>query len=332
MTHADSIWVNTLEAHADSLQHKVDLLQAKLDDLQGKTEFLTNVVETANDGVSNQLSAANNLLALVAVIMAVVGIWLGIYIAKKKHQIDIMASTIDVKKKVVVELAKVVDEKKDDVDVIAQKTEDLDNKIHCDLTGLYKDLRKEETNALLDRLVIEPRDVANLNTILFARDIDETGYMKLRTAYLKMKKELEDESQEYQNHDYCDYYIVLFYQHFFYHALKDDEISPIFEGYYDNIFSRAYKRDVIKSTIDLCKAISEDNASFNKEKVLTSYLKALNYSQHKGLKELKNILEQNIIPKTLLQRVIEKCTEDQVYLQLFGINLPDSDETTSQGS
>lgn len=330
MTHADSTWMNTLEAHADSLQQNVNLLQAKLDDMQGKIEFLSNVVETANDGVSNQLSAANNFLALVAVIMVVVGIWLGIYIAKKKDQIDIMASTIDTKKKTVEQLAEIVDEKAVKVDVISKSTEDLDKKIHSNLSALYKDLRKEETNALLDRLVIEPQDVLNLNTILFARDIDETGYVKLRTAYLKMKKELEDESSGYQTNDYCEYYIVLFYQHFFYHALKDDEISPVFENYYGDIFSRAYKRDVIKSTIDLCKALSDDNTSFNKKEVLTSYLKALNYSQHKGLKELKDILEQNIIPKTLLQSAIEKCTEDKVYLQFFGINPPDIGETTSQ--
>lgn len=330
MTYADSLWVNALEQHADSLQQKVELLQAKLDDLQGKTEFLSNVVETANDGVSNQLSAANNLLALVAVIMAVVGIWLGIYIAKKKNQIDIMASTIDAKKKMVEQLAKVVDEKKEKVDDIAKSIEELDKKIHGNLSTLYKDLRKEETNALLDRLVLEPQDVGNLSTILFARDIDETGYMKLKTAYLKMKREQEDKSREKQTHKYLDYYIGLFYQHFFYYALKDDEISPVFDNCYNALFSRAYKRDVIKSTIDLCKALSDDNTSFNKEEVLTSYLKALNHSQHKGLKELKDILEQNIIPRTLLQRAVEKCIEDHVYLQFFGINPPDIGETKSR--
>ena len=329
MTHSDSLWVNALEQHADSLQRKVDMLQAKLDDLQGKTEFLSNVVESANDGVSNQLSAANNLLALVAVIMAVFGIWLGIYITKKKHQIDIMASTVDAKKKTVEQLAEIVDKKKEKVDDIAKSIEELDKKIHGDLSALYKDLRKEETNALLDRLVLEPQDVANLNTFLLARSIDETGYVKLKTAYLKMKKELEDVSQENQTNDYIEDYIVLLYQHFFYHAIKDNEISPVFKDYYDDIFSRAYKRDVIKSTIDLCKALSEDNTSFNKEDVLTLYLKALNCSKHKGLKELKNIFEQNVIPNTLLQKAIENCTEEHVYLQFLGITSPDIGETAS---
>lgn len=330
MTHSDSIWAKALEAHTDSLQNKVDLLQAKLDDLQGKTEFLSNVVETANDGVSNQLSAANNLLALVAVIMAAVGIWLGIYIAKKKNQIDIMASTVDAKKKTVEQLAEIVDKKKEKVDEIAKSTEELDKKIHGDLTGLYKDLRKEETNALLDRLVLEPQDVENLGTALCARDIDEAGYVKLRTAYFKMKKMLEEGSQENVVRDYSEYYIVLFYQHFFYKALKDDEISPEFEKYYSSIFSRAYKRDMIKSTIDFCKALSEETSTVNKELVLVTYLKALNSSPFSELAELKNIFEQNISPQTLLQNAILRCKTEQVYLKLFNITPPESEESVNQ--
>ncbi len=330
MTHSDSIWAKALEAHTDSLQSKVDLLQAKLDDLQSKTEFLTNVVETANDGVSNQLSSATHLLEVIAILIAIGGLALGSYISHKKRQIEKMAQTVDDKKKVVEEVARVVDEKKDDVDIIAKSTEELDKKIHGDLTGLYKDLRKEETNALLERLVLEPQDVENLGTALCARDIDETGYVKLRTAYFKMKKMLEDGSQENVVRDYSEFYIVLFYQHFFYKALKDEEISPEFEKYYGSIFSRAYKRDMIKSTIDLCKALSEETSTFNKELVLVTYLKALNSCQFSELAELKNIFEQNISPQTLLQNAISRCTAEQVYLQLFNITPPVSEDSITQ--
>ena len=316
MTHSDSLWVNALKQHGDSLQRSMDSLQTKLDALQAKNDLFCSVVESVNDGVSNQLSATNNFLALIAVILTIAAIWLGVLVEKRKRQIEKIAETVNRKKK--------------EVESLAKATEELDKQIHGNLSVLYKDLRKEETDALLDRLVLEPQDIINLNSILFARDIDELGYVKLKTAFMKMQKYLENDSQEYQGHDYREFYIALFYQHFFYHALKDDEISPLFEDYYNDILTRAYKRDVIKSTIDLCKALSDDNTSFNKEEVLTSYLKALNYSQHKGLKELKNIFEQNIIPKTLLQSAIESCKKDHVYLQLFGINSPGIDEKKSQ--
>jgi len=279
MTSADSIWAKALEAHSDSLQSKVDTLQAKLDVLQAKTNLLYSVIETANDGVSNQLSSANYFLALIAVVIAIVGIGLGIYIGKKKREVDIMASTVESKKETVEALARIVDEKKENVDKIAKITEDLDKKIHSDLSALYKELRKEETNALLDRLVLEPQDVENLCPIICARDIDETGYVKLRTAYLKMKKMLGDPMYVDCTHDYSEAFLVLFFQHFFYYAIKDDEISPDFSDYYGEIFSRAYTRDMIKSTTDICKALSEETTKFDKEIVLVTYLKALNSSQ-----------------------------------------------------
>lgn len=330
MIQNDSIWVKALEEHTESIQSNVDSLQAKLDALQAKTDLLYSVVETANDGVSNQLSAANYFLALIAVVMAIVGIGLGIYIGKKKREVDTMASTVESKKEAVEALAKIVDEKKENVDKIAKTTEDLDKKIHSDLSALYMELRKEETNALLDRLVLEPQDVANLCPIFCARDIDETGYVKLRTAYLKMKKMLGDPTHRDCVHDHSESFLVLFYQHFFYYAIKDDEISSDFANYYSEILSRAYKRDVIKSTKDLCKALSEETTKFDKETVLATYLKALNYSQYSGLTELKNIFEHNITPHTLLQNAIERCTADKIYLTLFDIIPPSECEVTSQ--
>lgn len=305
MTSNDSIWMNALEAHTDSIQRNVDSLQVKFEALQAKTDLLYGIVETSNDSINNQLAAASWLLGLIALVIAIVGSAVGFYISRKKYEIELMAKTID--------------DKKDIISNVAKETEELDKKIHSGLSTLYKDLRKEETNALLDRLVLEPQDIANLNMILYARDIDNTGYIKLRTAYLKMKKELEDPTLDYDVNDHLEYYIALFYQHFFYQALKDEEIAPVFSDYYGAIFSRAYKRDMIKSTIDLCKALSENETAFNKEEVLSTYLKALNESKHKEMKELKNIFEQNITPPTLLLSAIEHCTKDEVYLRLFDI-------------
>jgi len=332
MTHNDSIWARALEAHADSLQSKVDLLQGKLDALQGKTEFLSNVVETANDGVSNQLSAANNLLALVAVIMAVVGIWLGIYIAKKKNQIDIMASTVDAKKKTVEQLAEIVDKKKEKVDEIAKSTEELDKKIHGDLTGLYQDLRKEETNALLDRLILEPFDICNVSDLLLAREIENGGFLKLKEAFLKLLKEQEGELPENIDKTYRIRYIILFFQHFCYKALIDEEVAPSIIEYLDAGCQTAFKRDIIKSTTELCKAVSCENAKFNKEDVLVEFLLALNHSWHRNYKELRKIIEENITPNELLQSALERCKKDKVELLLFEETKQEESEAVSQQS
>ena len=304
LTHNDSLWVNALEQHADSLQRSMDSLQTKFDAIQTKSDLLYSIVETANDGVNNQLASATLWLEILAILIVVVGGIVGYYINYKKRQIE--------------QIALLVEEKKLAVERMASETERLDTKIRHNLSDLYKDLRKEETIALLDRLILEPQDIENICTILCAREIEDSGaYEKLRTAYLKMKNMLKEQTSSNVVNDCCDNYIVLFYQHFFYDALKDNEISQDFDSYYGMIFARAYKRDVIKSTIDLCRALSETTSTFDKELVLTTYLKVLNESQFNQLKELKNIFEQNISPQTLLQDAIEHCKKENISLLLF---------------
>ena len=316
MTHADSIWAKALELHSDSLQNKVDSLQAKFDALHGKTEFLSNIIETANDGVSNQLSTANYLLALVAVVIAIVAIWLGIYIGNKKKEIELMAKTID--------------ETKDAVTKIAKDTENLDKKVHSNLSDLYKDLRKEETNTIINRLVEEPSDISNLIVFLATRVLSDEYYPLLREAYLNLPQNPDGVSAYTTYDEYRDRYILLFFQHYIDKAVKDDAVRPRLLNNLVASCKAAFKSDIIKTTIDLSKALSDESSSFNKEDVLTQYLKALNNSDFKGLVDLKNILEQNITPSSLLQNAINKCTADHVYLQLFGINPPEDARTESQ--
>lgn len=332
MTHADSIWAKALEAHNDSLQRSVDALQAKLEALQSKTDLLTNVVETANDGVSNQLSSATHLLEVIAILIAVGGLALGSYISHKKRQIEKMAQTVDDKKKVVEELAKVVDEKKDNVDIIAKSTEELDKKIHGDLAGLYKDLRKEETNALLDRLIQEPFDICNVSDLLLAREIENSGFLKLKEAFLKLLKEQDGEKPENIDKTYQIRYVILFFQHFCFEALIDEEVAPSVIEYLDAGCQTAFKRDIIKSTTELCKAVSSEKAIFNKEDVLVQFLLVLNHSWHRNFKELRIIIEENITPNEILQRAIERCKKDKVELQLFEETKQEEGETASQKS
>lgn len=317
MTYADSIWAKAIEAHADRLQARVDSLQAKLNGLQDKTDLLYNVIEPANSSISNQLTTISVILGVVGLIMTVFGIWLSIRISKKKKEIDEIANTVEKEKESVIKMAK--------------KTEKLDQHIRKKLSDLYKDLRNEETNALLERLIIEPRDISNLSDLLLTRSLSEEGFPKLKEAFLKYLEEQGDQIEVVTaNGIGSENYLGLLFQHFFYRSIKDDFIRPRLIDHFHQLFEMAFKRDMIKSTEDLCKALSDEDSSFNKEDVLVDYLKALNNSKHKSLSELKNIFEQNITPQTLLQSAINRCTTDQVYLKLFGVISPDGGETTPQ--
>lgn len=308
-TTVDSSWICATELQLNDVSGSIDTLQCKLNALEEKMVFMSNIIESSNDSISNQLSAATLWLEIIAIIIAIVGGVVGFYINRKKHQVEAMA--------------KVIDEKKEIVDKMAKDTEELDKKIHENLSALYKDLRKEETNALLDRLVLEPKDISNLIRILFARELESDAYLKLKEAFLKFKGEGLNDVELV---GYEQSYMCLFFQHFSYKSLQDDDIRQMLVKYFTYVCNAAFKRDIIISTREICKALSDEASTFNKEDVLVGFLKAINASKHKTLEEVKNILEQNIIPQSLLQNAIKRCKDDNVYLQLFGIMPPEGEE------
>lgn len=324
MTHSDSLWVKALEEHTDSLQRSMDALQTKLDALQAKSDLFCSVVETANDGVSNQLSATNNLLALVAVIVTIAAIWLGVLIEKRKHQIEKIAETVDGKKK--------------EVELLAKSTEELDKKIHSDLSGLYKDLRKEETKTLFQRLTKEPLDIDNLGQLLLAREVDSENFPLLKQAFLKLSEipEAEDKIDLEKgvirikpdtNHSF----MLQFFQHFFYQSIKDDDIRPVFVENFKNVFDNAFENDIIRATEDLCKALTDEDSKFDKVEVLTEFLKAINTSKFENFALLRKILEDNLIKQGLLQKAIERCKAANVTLSLFKEGILESDQAAKTG-
>lgn len=309
----DSLWIVATDKQMSDLGCIVDSLQFQLNNVQEKNDMLLYIIGQSNESIATQFSLLNIILTVIAILVAVGGGFVSFYIRKKKNEVETML--------------KKVEEKKQTVDEIAATTKELDNQIKNNIKDLYKKLRKEETNTFLDRLIVEPHDISNLGDLLLARELDDDGFNKIKEAYLKLVEEPQDTFDDNQgiinfspSHDEC--YLILFFQHFCYLSVKDDLIRPNLVNILPKIIKCAFKRDIINSTIELCKALKEETSTFNKEDVLTAYLKALNNSQYKNLEELKNIFEQNINPQALLQQAIERCTNEGVYLSLFGISEP----------
>ena len=164
MNAIDSTWVNNTELQLNHLEKSIDSLQNRLDLMQTKTDMLMDIIGTSNESVSNQLSAVGWILAIIAVILTLASIFLGLYIRKKRAEI--------------VAIGKTIAEKKEAMQKMERSITELDEKIHGNLGDLYRALRKEETEALLDRLVIEPQDVSNLLPLLLARDLDTNSFEK----------------------------------------------------------------------------------------------------------------------------------------------------------
>lgn len=270
-------------------------------------ETINHIVTVSNDTISNQIAAVNTLLVVFSIILALVGVVLGFYIAKLHNKVINIKNNIDDKERTIIKLATTVKE--------------TDKKIQSDLTGLYKKLQREESLSLLHRLEQEPLDVSNLLPVLLARDLDEEGFYPLKNAFLKYKNS-EEKDTDILYYNKKEQYCLIFFQHYCHLSIVDDDLRNDITSDFEHVISCAFKRDIIKSTNELCKALSRNDVIFNKVDVLSSYLKAINKTQYKDSEEIKMILEENVNNRNILVEAIDRCTSDKCYLSMFNIDDP----------
>lgn len=275
-----------------------------------------HIVDVSNSTIANEISAVNTLLVTFTIVFGIVGIAWGIYITWLQRKVSKMSDNIEKKEQTIVTLAKTIEE--------------TDQKIQSDISGLYAKLRKEETFTLLKRLEMEPQDIVNVLRLLLARPLEDDGFPILKNAFLKLLKIIEDTNVDEDVEDdfettYKMPFLLLFFQHYLYFSIKDDDLREDIVKGFNHCIDCAFKSDIIKSTEDFCKALTVEGASYNKTSILVDYLKALNQSKFSNLIELKNILQEDT-NKDLLVDAIDKCTTDNVYLTLFGIEAPHETE------
>ena len=280
-----------------------------LQNLNEDINAVRRIVDVSNSTIANEISAVNTMLVAFTIVFGIVGVFLGFYISWLQKKVSKMSDNIEKKEQTIISLAKAVEE--------------TDNKIQSDISGLYAKLREEETIALLKRLEEEPLDISNLSKLLLARPIGIEGYPILKSAYLNLRT--INKEQNANGMDYTEYespYLLLFFQHYMYQALMDDDIREELRKEFYNGCQCAFKSDIIRSTKDICRVLSKSNVQFEKKSILVDYMKAIDQSRFRLLPELKEILETEINNKSLLVDAIDQCTSDKIYLEMFGIEAP----------
>jgi len=280
-----------------------------LQNINDNVDAVRRIVDVSNSTIANEISAVNTMLVAFTIVFGIVGVLLGLYISWLQRKVSKMSDNIEEKEQKIILLAKTV--------------EDTDNKIQSDISGLYERLRKEETIALLRRLEEEPLDVTNLSELLWARSLEMDCFPILKTAFIKLKS-LGSVADEISGLglSYRQRYVLLFFQHYLYHSILDEELRDDVKNDFDVAFECAFKRDVIKATKDICQALSVSSAQLDKVALLVGYLKSLNQSKYSNLVELKDIFQEKV-NKDILVEAIDKCTTDKVYLGMFGVEAPD---------
>jgi hypothetical protein len=227
------------ELKTESLEKKeIEILKVKLDDLEKKLEYQNNqinsqagMLDTAFDGVSTELGASSNSISIFSVIIAILSIGLGWYVTKIERSIKIMAEDSETL------MQRNID--------IKTSIEALSEKITKDSGGLYKIIRNEESNHILDRLISVPEDIVNLFYSIASRDLENEHFFKLKEAYLQVKNDST----------YSKNYLILLFQHFAGLSLLDEDIRTEFLNNIGDFFENSFKNDAIKSSKDFFDAI-----------------------------------------------------------------------------
>lgn len=222
----------------DSLKYEVKVLKQQINDLKEKQQFYgeqissqTGMLDTAFDGISSELSASSNFIGIFGIIIAIFSVGLSFYVARIEKNVKLM---------------------KTDSELLLQRNiqikvdlEELSEKMTKDISGLYKLIRNEESNQMIDRLISVPEDIINLFSNLASRDLEKEHFPKIKEAFQQVK----------EGEDAYEYYLTLFFQHFSDLSLLDLDIKPKFLKSLPENFSSAFKNDILKSTTDFFNAV-----------------------------------------------------------------------------
>ncbi|MBI2257920.1 MAG: hypothetical protein HYU67_03365 [Flavobacteriia bacterium] len=287
----------------DSLEKEVSNLKEEITEIKSRQQYQgeqingqTGMLDTAFDGVSAELSASSNFIGIFGIIIAIFSIGLSIYVARIEKNVKAMKTDSELL------LQKNIQ--------IKQDLEALGDKITKDTTGLYKLIRNEESNQMIDRLISVPEDIDNLFSNLASRDLEKEHFPKIKEAFLQ----LDEKDDGYSA------YLTLFFQHFSDLSFMDLDIKPKFLKSLPDNFSNAFKNDVLKSVSDffnatlqmtIAKSISEINqyvAAFCKSQFAEK--EDIYFTINNAMKNRENKFE--------LYDSISKAPDFQIFRRNFG--------------
>lgn len=297
--------------------HAID--SVRIDQIQHNVESLHTLIDTSNGFISNEIASANNYLtvfsisiAVISLLLTIIGFVIGRYINALYKKVQIIEKTVTTKEQGIIKLSQTVQETND--------------KITNDIEDIYKRLRREELFACIKRLEVEPLDISHCISILLSNDLEESWFENLYQAYQKLiASGKADKDISFLRPSYRSNYLIVFFQHYLYKCMLTAGLREDMVSYFEMGCKQAYERDMIKCTKDLCKALNESVISAPTD-ILYKYLLAANKSEFKSLIAIKEILNSDIVDKSILRQVIDRCTREQIYLELFDNKQPVDDE------
>ena len=266
----------------------LDNRQALLDQ---KVTNLMDVIEASNSGINNSLSATSLFLTIVSIFLSLAAAVVAFYVTHLERKMKSMKDSVEA-------MSAAVSQKELEV-------KELVDEVNNNLESLFKRLQREDTKAVLNRLVEVPEDIDNLDAILLTRTLLPEDYAVLKQAYGTLLKRgtIVGERRLYDNgqievtqgQDPKSTYLLVFFQHFVGQSIEDDEMREPIIAFFKEGLDAAFDNDVRKEIKDICSVLSKPAVSFDKSAVLTAFRKALAASDRtKGHPEYVQLLQESL--------------------------------------
>lgn len=260
-----------LQEKVNSLESRVSVITDVQQAIQDDVARVLDVVSVSNSSINNSLNASTRFLTTVSIVMAVISVILAIYVDFMRRKFLRM---------------------KESVSMMEENVQGLVNDINRNVDKLFERIRREDTKALIQRLIEVPEDVANIAQLLLSRDLLKEDFKLLCTAYNHL---IEREDAERIDSGYLslkDHYLLLFFQHYLGLSIEENCLRKDIIGFFDTGLSAAFVNDLDYEIKCIGKSLSNKNANYNRLSVLTPFLVALRKNKRtmKGhyIQELKN--------------------------------------------
>ena len=302
--------IENLNIDLKDIEESVDGLAKQVENLSYLVETQKEIISQEQSAIENSMGAVNIFLAVFALILTIGGIYLGWFINRREKNVQY--------------LLKQVETKKEEVEKLEEKTSntrkevmELSDNINKDIEGLYAKLRREETITHLKRLVYEPNDIGNILPLLLSRELIESDFKYLLTAYRNLENKDDNGVVPGGLLYRKGQYLMLFYQHFCGQALCHELVAAEIVSFFPYLLRCAFKNDVISSTTSMVNYFNRGNVAVNKVETIYLYLKALHESKHSNLEDAYSIIVSKYRSDDELKDIWRHLEENHVYIKLF---------------
>lgn len=306
--------INRSDVKIESVEKSIDGLTRQVENLSYLVEAQKEIISQEQSAIENSMGAVNTLLAVFSLIITVGGIFLGWFINRKEKNIQSLLKQVETKKGEVEKLEEKTSKTKKEV-------VELSDNINNDIEGLYAKLRREETITCLKRLVYEPDDISNILPLLLSRELIDSDFKFLLTAYRNLENKSDNgivfDGLFAQRLSSKGQYLLLFYQHFCGQALCHELVSADIVNFFPHLLRCAFKKDVINSAISMVNCFNREGIVVNKVEIIYLYLKALHASKYSNLEDAYSVIVSKYRNDDELKDIWKHLYDNNIYIATF---------------